>query len=116
MQLTSKRLRIDPKEYKVNEAKQAENEWKQKRMHLQYLRKKEGIDWERTRQWIAKGDLKGCTDLCSAQEQGLRANYMSFYIDHTAETLLCRMCGSRGVKVANLVSVCSKLHRQNMKE
>ena len=39
---------------------------------------------------------------------------MSFHIDHTAETFLCRMCGSRGVKVANLVRVCSNLHRQIM--
>ena len=31
---------VDPKEYRVNEAKQTENEWKQKRMHGQYLREK----------------------------------------------------------------------------
>ena len=36
----------DPKEYKVNEVKETENEWKQKRMHGQYVR--EGIDWDRT--------------------------------------------------------------------
>ena len=52
---------VDPKEYKVNEEKESENEWKQKRMHGQYVREKEGIDWDRTWQWIAKGDLKGCT-------------------------------------------------------
>ena len=36
----------------------------QKRMHGQYVtyvREKEGIDWDRTWQWIAKGDLKGRT-------------------------------------------------------
>ena len=49
---------VDPKEYKVNEAKEKENERKQKRMHGQYVRQKEGIDWEITWQWIAKGDLK----------------------------------------------------------
>ena len=38
----------DPKEYKVNEVKETENEWKQKRMHGQYVREKEGIDWDRT--------------------------------------------------------------------
>ena len=37
---------VDPKEYKVNEVKETENEWKQKRMHGQYVR--EGIDWDRT--------------------------------------------------------------------
>ena len=51
----------DPKEYKVNEEKESENKWKKKRIHGQYVREKEGIDWDRTWQWIAKGDLKGCT-------------------------------------------------------
>ena len=49
---------VNPKEYKVNEAKQTENEWKQKRMHGQYVREKECIDWDRSWQWIAIGDLK----------------------------------------------------------
>ena len=49
---------VDPKEYKVHEAKEKENERKENRMHGQYVREKEGIDWEITWQWIAKGDLK----------------------------------------------------------
>ena len=64
---------VDPKEYKVSEAKESENECKQKRM-LGYVREKEGIEyWDRTWQWIAKGDLKGCTKtlICSSQEQAL---------------------------------------------
>ena len=43
MSLTSEKLWIDPKDYKVNKAKQTENEWKQKRMHGQYVREKGGI-------------------------------------------------------------------------
>ena len=35
---------VDVKEYKVEEVKETENEWKQKRMHRQYVREKEGID------------------------------------------------------------------------
>ena len=66
----------------MNEVKETENEWKQKRMHGQYVREKEGIDWDRTWQWIAKGDLKGCTEalMCSALEQGLlyEISYWSF--------------------------------------
>ena len=102
---------VDPKQYKVNEAKQTENEWKQKRMHGQYVREKEGIDWDRTWQWTAKGDLKGYTEAltCSSQEQALRTNYMRFHIDHTAESPLCRMCGSKGETVAHVLSECSKL-------
>ena len=34
---------VDPKEYKVNEAKKTENEWKQKRIHGQYVREKEDV-------------------------------------------------------------------------
>ena len=38
---------VGPKEYKVNEEKESENEWKQKRMHGQYVREKEvtGIEF-----------------------------------------------------------------------
>ena len=109
---------VDPKEYKVNGAKQTENEWKQKRMLGPYLIEKEGIDWDRTWQWIAKGDLKGCTEalICSAQEQALKAKYMRFHIDHTAESTLCRMCGGKGETVAHVVSECSKLSQTKYKE
>ena len=61
---------VDPKKFKVNEVKEMENEWKQKKMHWQYAREKDGIDRDRTWQWTAKGDLKGCTEalICSTQE------------------------------------------------
>ena len=90
---------------------------KQKRMHGQYVREKEGIDWDRTWQWIAKGDLKGCTEalICSAQEQALRTNYTRFHIDRTAESPLCRMCGSKGETVAHVVSECGKLAQTEYK-
>ena len=35
---------VDPKECKVNEVKETEYKWKQKRVHGQYVREKEGID------------------------------------------------------------------------
>ena len=106
-----KKYKGNAKKYKVNEVEETENEWKQKMMHGQYVREKEGIDWDRTWQWIAKGDFKGCTDalICSAQEQVLRTNYTRFHIDHTAESPLCRMIGRKGETVAHVVSECSKL-------
>ena len=109
---------VDQKEYKVNEVKEMENEWKQKRMHWQYVREKEGIDWDRTWQWIAKRDFKGCTEalICSAQEQALRTNYKRFHIDRTAESSLSRMCRSKGETVAHVVSECVSWRRQNIKE
>ena len=71
----------------MNNAKEPEKEWKQKRMQGHYVREKEGIYWGRNWQWIARGDLKRCTEalICSAQEQALRTNYTRFHIDHTAE-------------------------------
>ena len=58
---------VDTKRYKMDEVNEKENKWKQRRMHGQYVRGKEGIDWDRTWQWIAKGYLKGCTEalICS---------------------------------------------------
>ena len=104
---------VDPNEYNVNEVKETENEWKQKRTHRQYV----SVDWDRTLQWIAKGDLKGCTEalMCSAQEQALRTSYTRFHIDQTAESTLCRMCGSKGETVAHVVSECGKLAQTEYK-
>ena len=101
----------------MNEVKKMENEWKQKRMHGKYVREKEGIDWDRTWQWIAKRDLKGCTEalICSAQGQALRTNYTRFHTDRTAESPLCRMCGSKGETVAHVVSECGKLAQTEYK-
>ena len=47
--------------------------------------------------------------ICSAQEQALRTNYMRFHTDHTAESPLCRMRGSKGETVAHVVSERGKL-------
>ena len=100
---------VDPKEHKVNKAKQTKSDWKQKIMHGQYVRQKGGVDWDKTWQWITKGNLKGCTKavICSAKEQASRTNYMRFHIDHVPEFPLCRMCGSKGETVAHVVSECS---------
>ena len=90
----------------MNEVKETENELKQKRMHWQYVRGKEGIDWDRTWQWIAKGEVKGCTEalICSAQEQALRRNYMRFHIDNTAESHVVQKVRKNGETVAHVSS------------
>ena len=80
---------------------------------------RKGRYWDRAWQWIAKGDLKGCTEalICSAQEQALRTNYTRFHIDHTAESPLCRKCVRKGENVAHVhvVSECSKLAQTEYK-
>ena len=40
---------------------------------------------------------------------------MKFHFDHTAESPLCRMCGSKGKTVAHVVSAVS-WRRHNIKE
>ena len=64
----------DTREYKKSEKQEIENKWKGKQIHGQYVRDMTGVDWEKTWQWLQKGDLKGCTEalICSAQEQPLR--------------------------------------------
>ena len=58
----------DPKEYKKNEKK----EMKKKKMERKAIaickgHDMTGVDWEKTWQWIGRGDLKGCTKalICS---------------------------------------------------
>ena len=73
---------------------------------------------DRTWQWIARGDLKGFSEalICSAQEQALRTNYTKFHKDDTAESLLCRICRSKGETVAMLRMSAVCWRRQNIQE
>ena len=52
----------DPKENKKSEKRELENKWKDKQMHGQLVRDVTGVDWEKTLQWLRKGNLKGCTE------------------------------------------------------
>ena len=108
---------IEPNEYKGFHIQKKEDEWKQKIMHGQFLRDKEGVDWDRSWHWIAQGDMKGCTEalICSAQEQGLRTNYAKFYIDKSSESPICRMCGENTETISHLVSGCSNLAQREYK-
>ena len=49
----------DPKEYKTSEKREMGNKWKEKQMHGQYVRDMAGVNWEKTWEWLRKGDLKG---------------------------------------------------------
>ena len=57
-----------------------------------------------------KRDLKGCTKvlICSAQEESKRTNYIKYNIDKTAESPLCRICGTRNETISHIVSECGK--------
>ena len=107
----------EPKQYKDNRKQIVEAAWKDKEMHGQFVRELQGVDWDKTWQWLLKGDLKGCTEalICSAQEQALRTNYTQFHIDKTADSPLCRMCGERGESIYHLISECGKLAQHEYK-
>ena len=102
---------VDPKEFKKIKEEQRKNEWTAKRMHGQFARDMEDKDKNKTWRWMRKSDLKGCTValICSAQEQSIRTNYIKYNIDKTAESLLCRMCGTRNEAISHIVSECGKL-------
>ena len=108
---------IEPKEFKKAKSQEREDEWKQKMMHGQFVRDKEGVNWDKSWQWMAKGDLKGCTEalICSAQEQALRTNYTKFHIDKNADSPMYRMCGEKGEAISHLVSECGKLAQREYK-
>ena len=108
---------LEPNEFKTAKSQEMEDAWKQKVMHGQFVRDKEGVNWDKSWQWLAKGALKGCTEalICSAQEQALRTNYTKFHIDKTAQSPLCRMCGEKGETISHLVSECSKLAQREYK-
>ena len=80
--------------------------WRQKALHGKFVNDKEGVNWEKSWQWIVRGDLKGCIEafICSDQEQALRTYYIKFLIDKDAEPPLCRLCRERGEYISHLVS------------
>ena len=107
---------VDPKEFKKTKEEQRRNEWTAKRMHGQFAKDMEDKD-KHTSRWMRKSDLKGCTTalICSAQEQFIRTNYIKYNIDKTAESPLCRMCGTRNETISHIVSECGKLAQKEYK-
>ena len=74
-------------------------------------------DKNNTWRWMTRSDLKGCTEalICSAQEQSIRTNYIKYNIDKTAESHLCRMCGTRNETISHMVGKCGKLTQKKYK-
>ena len=64
---------VEPSEYKKTINQTMEDAWKQKALHGKFVNDKEGVNWDKSWQWIVRGDVKGCTKalICSAQEQAL---------------------------------------------
>ena len=69
-------------------------------------------------QHMELSDLKGCTKglICSAQEQSIQTNYIKYNIDKTAESPLCRMCGTRNETIFHIMSECGKCALKEYKQ
>ena len=103
------RTNIDGKnEERKNERHAA---WKEKALHGQFLRKKEGMQDQRRWQWLKPGELKRETEslICTAQEQALRTNAIKNGCDHQDMSPLCRLCKEKVESVTHIVSLCSVL-------
>ena len=77
----------------------------------------EKVDKDKTWQWLFKSDLKIGAEalLFATQEQAIRKNYESHYIDKTSEGPLCRLCQKKSESVQHLVSGCEKLAQKEYK-
>ena len=108
---------IKPHQFKRLNENRLLSEWRDKRMHGQFIREKDDVDWNMSWKWMQKGDLKVTTEalICSAQEQSIRTNYIKFYIDKSVITPMCRMCGEKGETVSHIVSECGKLAQREYK-
>ena len=73
-------------------------DWKNKKLHGQFVKEKEEFDWNKYWQWIKKGDLTSCIEalVFSAQEKALRKNYIKSHIDNTIGAPLCLMFSEKG--------------------
>ena len=107
---------VEPKEFKKTKEEQRKNEWTAKRMHGQFARDMEDSD-KNTWRWMRKSDLKECTEalICGTQEQSMGTNYIKYNIDKTAESPLCRMCGTRNESKSHIVIECDKLAQKEYK-
>ena len=74
-------------------------------------------DKNNTWKWMKKSDLKGWTEalIFGAQEQSIRTKYIKYNFDKTAESPLCRMCGTRNETISHIVSECGKLAQKEHK-
>ena len=101
---------VDPKEFKKTKEEQRKYEWTANRMHGKFTTDMEGRDQNNTWRWKRKSDLHVCTEalICCAQEQSIRTNYIKYNINKTAESSLCRMCGTRNGTISHIVNGCGK--------
>ena len=109
----------EKKEFKRDRQNASLSRWKDKKnMYSQFLREMpETVDTDKTWEWTRRSDLKVETEaiICAVQEQALRTNYVTFNIDKSVDSLLCRMCNQKGQTINHILSECKMLPQKHYK-
>ena len=68
--------------------------WEEKALHGQYLRKTKELRSEQSWVWLQNGDLERETEslIVAAQNQSIRINLVKAKIDKNQKDMLCRLC------------------------
>ena len=105
---------VDLKQFKKDQNKEKIKDLHNKKRHSQFFNKKEEYDWNKSWEWIKRGDLKGCIEdlVFSAQKQLLRTNQIKYHMDNTTYSPLCWTYSEKGETIHNFISECSKLVQQ----
>jgi len=92
------------------------NKWKNKVMHVQYIRNidRELISEEDTFLWLSKGDLKAETEseMVAAQDQAIQTKYYATKILNTETDSKCRLCQHFDETVYHIISACPILAKE----
>jgi len=104
--------------YRQRVEQQRKMNWRNKKLHGQFLRQTEClIDEEESNQWLKDGYMKKETEslLMAAQEQSLRTRKIMHDIDQRNIDPKCRLCGEKDETAEHLVSACPKLAQTEYK-
>ena len=89
-------------------------DWEEKVLHGQHMRKTKGVRSDQCSTWLHNGDLKSETEslIVEAQDQSIRINLVKTKIDKNRGDSLCRVCRKVDESIDQLVSGCSKLAKE----
>ena len=88
--------------------------WKEKALHGAFVQQISDEAGEESCRWLRNGILKKETEglILAAQEQALRTNSITYSIDKTSETPLCRLCGDASETVRHIVQLAQREYRK----
>ena len=104
-------------EFKRRTQQERRTKWKEKMLHVQFLRHTEELADKNQWLWLTNGILKRETEsfIMAAQEQALRTNLVKAKIDKSQEDSRCRLCSKADESINHLLSECSKMTQKEYK-